>query len=136
GKVDVTAPDPAPARLAGVLDEARRLRVVDDDEVELALKRGGVLAVVTAEDLLLCLAQAARAALESVVDRLRHVEELVLAVDDSPFGLETRIAHERHERVEDLGHPAPESGRRQMQHSLAGKRSRERTDLVHQATTR
>jgi hypothetical protein len=46
-----------------MLDDGRRLWVVDDHEVELALERVGVLAVVAAEDLLLVLRQAARAAL-------------------------------------------------------------------------
>ncbi len=105
-----------------VVAHRRRLRVVDDDEVVLALEPRGVELVVAPVDLLLLLAQALRVALERVVDRLRHIEELVRAVDDPPLRLEPGVGHERDERVVDLGHAAAEGGRGEVQHALARQR--------------
>ena len=122
----MAAPDPVPAALTRVLDHPGRLRVVDDHEVELALERLRVHAVVAAEDLLLLLGKPGLGALERVVDRLRDVEELILAVDDAPLGVEPGVAHERDERVEDLGHAAAEGRRREVQHAPARERLRER----------
>ena len=66
------------------------------------------------------------------MDRLRDVEELVLAVDDAPLGVEARVAHERDERVEDLGDAAAESRRGEMKDALARERLGERLQLLHQ----
>ena len=131
----MTAPDPVIGVVAGVLDHPGRLRVVDDHEVVLALERLGVHRVVAPEDLLLLLRQPGRVALERVVDRLRDVEELVLAVDDPPLDVKARVAHERHKRVEDLCHAAAEGRRRKVQNALAGEGLRQRADLVHQAAS-
>ena len=95
-----------------------------------------VLAVEDAECLLLLAGEPRGVALERVVNRLGDVEELVAPVDDAPFGLEPGAAHERHERVEDLGDPAPEGGRRQVQHALPGERLGQRADLVHEPPAR
>jgi hypothetical protein len=70
------------------------------------------------------------------VNRFRHVEELVLALNDAPFGVEPRLAHERHERVEDLGDAAPERGGGEMEHALARERLGERLDLLHEPAAR
>ena len=129
----MAAPDPVPGGAGRVLDHRRGLRVVDDDEVVGVRERVGVLAVVRLEDALLLLAEPLRVALERVVDRLRDVEELVLAVDDLPLGLEPGVTHERDERVEDLGDTAAEGGRGEVQHALAGEGLRKRPDLVHEA---
>jgi hypothetical protein len=131
-EVDVATPDPAFPRLTGVLDHGGRLRVVDDDEVELVGERLCVLPVVAPKSLLLILRQAARVSLEAVVDRLRHVEELVLPVDDAPFCLKPRLAHERDERVEDLGDAAAEGGGREVEDALSAERLGQRPDLLHQ----
>ena len=111
---------------------AGRLRVVDDHVVEGVRERLGVAEVVAAEDLLLLVRERARRALEGVVDRLRDVEELVLAVDDAPLGVEAGVAHERDERVEDLGDAAAESRRGEMKDALARERLGERLQLLHQ----
>ena len=58
------------------------------------------------------------------MDRLRDVEELVLAVDDPPLGVEAGVAHERHERVEDLGDAAAERGGGEMEDALARRAAR------------
>ena len=117
---------------ARLVDQPDRLGVVDDHDVELALERVGVQLRVAAEDLLLLLGERGLVALEPVVDRLRDVEELVLAVDDPPLGVEARVLHERDERVQDLGHAAAERGRREVQDAQALERLRERGDLVHE----
>ena len=133
GQVDVAAPDPASVRARKVVADGRRLRVVDDDEVVFAFDPRGVELVVSPKDLLLLLAQALRIPLERVVDRLRHVEELVLAVNDPPLRVEAGVAHKRDQRVVDLGDAAAERRRGQMQHALAGERLGQAADLLHQA---
>jgi len=132
----VAPPDPVAAARPAVVEDRRGLRVVDDHEVPGAVERLRVRAVVAAEDLLLLLGQRDVRALERVVDRLRHVEELVLAVDHLPLGLEPRVAHERDERVEDLGDAAAEGRGREVQDALALERLGERLDLIHDAAAR
>ena len=48
--------------------------------------------------------------------QLGRVEELLAPDDDLPLRLDADVAHQRHERVEDLGDAAAERGRRQVQH--------------------
>ena len=71
--------------------QRRRLRIVDDHEVVLVLELRGVHRVVAAEDVLLRGRQAVHVALESVVDRLRDAEELVVALDDPPLDVEPDV---------------------------------------------
>ncbi len=132
----MTAPDPVRPALGKVLDHPRRLRVVDEHEVVVVLELLRVQRLVAAEDLLLRLGQGLRIALEGVVDRLRRREELVAAVDDPPLGVQARVAHQRHERVVDLGHPAAERGRGQVHEPLAREGLRQPADLLHQAAGR
>ena len=112
------------------------LWVVDDDEVVLALQPGRVELVVAPVNLLLLLAQALRIALERVVNRLRHIEELVRAVDDPPLRLEPGVGHQRNERVVDLGDAAAERRCREVQHPLARQRLGQAADLLHQSARR
>ena len=115
------------------VDHRDRLRVVDDHEVVVVLRElRRVLRVEAGEDRLLLRGQRARRALQAVVDRLRDVEELVLAVDDPPLDVEARVRHQRHERVVDLGDAAAERGRRDVHDALALQRLGEPLDLVHQ----
>jgi hypothetical protein len=53
------------------------------------------------------------------VHELRDVEELLPPDHDVPVGLEPGIAHERDERVEDLGDAAAERRRAYVQDALA-----------------
>ena len=110
-EIDVAAPDPARRRRGEALDHESRLRIVDDHEVVLVLELLRVLLVVAAVDLLLVGRQPLWGALESVVDRLRRREELIGAADDPPFGVETGVAHQGHQRVEDLRDSAAEGSR-------------------------
>ena len=59
-------------------------------------------------------------------------EELVLAVDHLPLDLEADVAHQRHERVEDLRHAAAERGRREVHDPPALQRLGQLADLVDQ----
>jgi hypothetical protein len=70
------------------------------------------------------------------VDRLRDVEELGLAVDHTPLGVEACVAHERDDRVEELGYAAAERGCRKVQDALAGKWLGEGPQLLHEAAAR
>ena len=130
------AADPVLCEAASVLDDRERLRIVDDDEVELVVERRRVERVVAAEDLLLGIRQAARVALERVVDRLRDLEELVLSENHPPFGVEAGVAHQRHERVVDLRDAAAVGGGGEMEHPLALERLRQRADLISQRRAR
>ena len=136
GEIDVAAPDPVAAVGAGMVDHTGGLRVVDDHVVEGIGERLRVPEVVAPEDLLLVLGERTGRSLETVVDRLRDVEELLLPVDDPPLGVEARVAHERDERVEDLGDAATERGRGEVEDALAGKRLGERLQLLHQPPAR
>ena len=132
-EVDVAAPDPPRAPLREGVDHRDGLRVVDDHVVVVRLRElARVLRVEAGEDRLVLLAQRALRALQAVVDRLRDLEELVLAVDDPPLDVESRIGHQRHEGVVDLGDAAAERRRRHMRDALALQRLGQPLDLVHQ----
>ena len=73
-------------------------------------------------------------ALQSVVHQLGRVEELLAPVDHLPLALQAHVAHERHERVEDLRDPAAEGGRRDVHHALALQRLGQLADLLDQLT--
>ena len=113
---------------------ADRLGVVHDDDVPLVGvgERVGVQLVVAVEDRALAVGQRPLVALERVVDRLRDVVELLLALDDAPLGVDPRVDHERDQRVLDLGHAAPERGRREVQHPPALERLRQGSDLLRE----
>ena len=132
-EVDVPAPDPFRAPLGERVDHRHGLWVVDDHVVVVGLRElRRVLGVVAGEDRLLLVAQRARSALQSVVDRLRDVEELVLAVDDPPLDVEARVRHQRHERVVDLRDATAERGGRHVHDAFALERLGQPLDLVHQ----
>ena len=92
------------------LDEGGRLRVVDEHEIATEVEARGVGAVDreivvqhgVGEDLLL--------ALERVVERLRHREEVAIALDDLPLRLDAHVVHEGHEASQDLRHPPAHAG--------------------------
>ena len=88
------------------------------------------------EDLALRGAERNRVALQRVVCRLGRVEELVAPEDHAPVGLEPDIAHQRDERVEDLGDSAAERRRGQVQDAHALERRRELVDLGRELTPR
>ena len=124
GEVDVAAPDPVAALLRGAAAQADRLRVVDDDRVPLALQALGVDRVDLVEDLPLLVAQRLLGALQRVVEELGRVEELLLAEDHVPVGVDADVAHQRHDRVEDLRDAAAESGGADVQDALALRAAR------------
>ena len=135
-EVDVAAPDPAPGPVGGVGAQARRLRVVDDDHVPVVVEALRVHRVVGLEHLPLLVGDRLRVALERVVHQLGDVEELLAAEDHPPVGVEADVAHQRHQRVEDLRDAAAERGRADVQHPLAGQRLGELADLLDQAAAR
>jgi hypothetical protein len=67
------------------------------------------------------------------VEQLGRVEELLAAHDHLPMRVEAHVAHQRHERVEDLRDPTPEGGRADVQDALPLQVLRQLTDLVDQA---
>ena len=71
-------------------------------------------------------------ALQRVVHQLGRVEELLAPVDHLPLALEPDVAHQRHERVEDLRHPAAERGGRDVHDPRALQRLGQLADLLDQ----
>ena len=115
---------------------AGRLRVVDDDHVPVALEALRVHRVVGLEDLPLLVGDRLRVALERVVHQLRDVEELLAAEDHLPVRVEPDVAHQRHQRVEDLRDAAAERGRADVQDALALQGLGELADLARSARGR
>ena len=132
GEVDVAAPDPVAALVGGAAAQPDRLRVVDDDRVPLAFEALGVQRVDLVEQLPLLVAQRLVGSLQRVVEELGRVVELFLAEDHLPVGVEAGVAHQRHDRVEDLRDAAAERGRADVQDAVALERLRERPDLLAQ----
>ena len=128
----MTAPDPLPAGLRGAAAKADRLRVVDDDRVPLPLQPLGVHRVELVEQLPLGGSQGGGVALEGVVQELGGVEELLLAEDHLPVGVEPDVAHQRHDRVEDLRDAAAEGGGADVEDTLPLQPLRELVDLLDQ----
>ena len=116
--------------------QAGRLRVVDDDHVPVVVEALRVHRVVGLEHLPLLVGDRLRVALQGVVHQLGDVEELLAAEDHLPVGVEADVAHQRHERVEDLRDAAAERGGAHVQHPLARERLGQLADLLDQATAR
>ena len=129
-EVDVAAPDPAGRLLRHERVQRGRLGIVDDADVPPARQLAGVHLVVALPDVPLLVRQVLRVALQRVVHELGGVEELLAPVDDLPLDVEPDVAHERHEREQDLRHAAAERGGRQVQHPLPGQRRRQLPDLL------
>ena len=108
------------------VEQAGRLRVVDDHDVPALLEVARVHRVVALEDLPLLVRDRLLVALERVVHQLRDVEELLAPEDHVPVRVEADVAHQRHDRVEDLRDAAAERGRVDVQDALALERLRER----------
>ena len=132
GEVDVAAPDPVAALLLGAAAQPDRLRVVDDDRVPLALQALGVDLVDFVEELPLLVAERLLGALQRVVEELGRVEELLLAEDHVPVGVEADVAHQRHDRVEDLRDAAAERGGADVQDALPLERLGQLADPLGQ----
>ena len=129
-EVDVAAPDPALALGEGAAAQADRLRVVDDHRVPLAFQAVGVELVDLVEQLPLLVAQGLLGSLQRVVEELGRVEELLLAEDHVPVRVEPDVAHQRHDRVEDLRDTAPEGGGADVQDPLPLQRPGQLADAL------
>ena len=57
--------------------------------------------------------------LQRVVEELGRVEELLLAEDHVPVGVDADVPHQRHDRVEDLRDAAAESGGADVEDALS-----------------
>ncbi len=129
----MAAPDP-PARLLGhQAVQRRRLRIVHQAHVPAAGELARVHLVVAPPRAPLILIEILRRALQRVVHQLGRVEELLAAVDHLPLAVQPHVAHQRHERVEDLRDPAAESRRGDVHHAPPLQRLRQLPDLVDQA---
>ena len=92
----------------------------------------GVHRVDLVEQLPLLVAERLLGALQRVVEELGRVEELLLAEDHVPVGVEADVAHQRHDRVEDLRDAAAEGGRADVEDALALERLRQLADPLDQ----
>ena len=124
GGVDVRAPDPARASLAGEPEQRGRLRIVDEDEVVAGVEAGGVRARRREVPRLVCVAELDGRPLQAVVDRLRHLEERLVAADDAPVGLQALVVEQRHHRTQQLRHPAAVRRRVEVEDARAAQRAR------------
>jgi hypothetical protein len=66
------------------------------------------------------------------VEELGRVEELLFAEDHVPVGVEADVAHQRHDRVEDLRDAAAEGGGADVENPLATQRLRQLADPLDQ----
>ena len=64
--------------------------------------------------------------------QLGRVEELFAAVDHLPLAVQADVAHQRHERVEDLRDAAAEGGGGDVHHALALQRLGQLADFGDQ----
>ena len=110
----------------------RRLRVVDQAHVPAVGQLAGVHLVVAPPGRPLLLVEVLRRALQGVVHQLGGVEELFAAVDHLPLAVQADVAHQRHERVEDLRDAAAERGRRDVHDALALQRLGQLADFGDQ----
>ena len=106
------------------------LRVVDEDEVVVLRELGGVAPVDALVDLAHLVGDLERHPLQAVVEALGDVEEVVVGGQHLPLGLEADVVHQRHERVEDLGHAAAERRGVDVQDALAPQALAELDDLA------
>ena len=131
-EVDVAAPHPALGLLGHEPVQRRRLRVVDQADVPAAGQLAGVHLVVAPPGRPLLLVEVLGSALERVVHQLGRVEELLAPVDHLPLAVQAHVAHQRHERVEDLRDAAAERGRRDVHDPLALQRLGQLADFGDQ----
>ena len=124
GGVDVRAPNPARASLAGEPEQGGRLRIVDEDEVVAGVEAGGVRPRRREVPRLVSVAQIDGRPLQAVVDRLRHLEERLVAADDAPVGLHALVDEQRHHRTQQLRHPAAVRRRVEVEDARAAQRPR------------
>jgi hypothetical protein len=106
---------------------------VDEHDVPLLgglRERCGGLAVVLLVDRARLHGELVVRALEGVVEALGDVEERLRPEHHAPLGLETDIAHEGHQRVEDLRDPAAEARGVDVQHPRPVEAFGELHDLV------
>ena len=101
------------------------------DRSHSSLQPAGVHRVDLVEQLPLLLVEVS-APLQRVVEELGRVEELLLAEDHVPVGVEPDVAHQRHDRVEDLRDAAAEGGGADVQDALALQRLGQLADLGDQ----
>jgi hypothetical protein len=121
-----------PRPLGGVRQQRGRLWVVDDDHIPITLEALGVHRVVGLEHLPLLVRDRLLIALERVVHQLGDVEELLAAKDHMPVRVQADVAHQRDDRVEDLGDAAAERGRADVEHALPLERLGQLASLLDQ----
>src|SRR2546421_9837914 len=116
-EVDVASPDPTPL----VIDQPHkrsRLRIVDDDDVEVVMEVRGIRLVHLTIGCLHGRCQARGGSLERVVNRLRGVEEDVRPGEDEPVNIQSEVRHQGHDAVQKFRDASPIRGRVHVRNSL------------------
>ena len=127
-EADVAAPNDPRTGVLGSRDEARGLRVVDDDDVIRAHEARSSSAL--APRIVLVVPSLRRhrgrrrrpASRKAVVDPLRDCEERGIALDHQPARVDARAAGVGEQRLQHLGDAAAARGRVDVQHRATGKR--------------
>jgi hypothetical protein len=118
-KVYVAAPDPAAVAIGQLRAKRCGLRIVGDHYVPVTLELACIDLAVLVIDLPVVLREPVRVPLEGVVEHLGDVEELLSTEHDLPVGLESDVAHEWQQRIENLRDPAAHRGGAHVKNALA-----------------
>lgn len=123
GEINMAAPEPS--LMIAQLNQAQRLRVMHDDDVELIEPLlGGIGVRNVAVHGHGARRELHRVAMQAVVYILGEGKELRRSIDDQPLGLNAHVIHERGQAREDLGDPAALVGRIDMQNLDAAQPAR------------
>ena len=128
-EIDMAPPNPW--RL--VFDEVYewgRLRIVDDDDVEIVVEVGGIRLVYLAISRFHLGSQARGRALERVVNRLRGIEERIRSGEDVPVYVQSKVLHERDDAVQEFGDTSAVGGRIHMCNPFPSQRFRKGLEFL------
>src|SRR5208337_2091636 len=104
GEIDVAAPDPVRGRLLARGDQGRGLRIMNYNKFRVEREAMEIQLSVGAEYIKMAGLGVIRRAVESVVERLGNLEEILAARHDVPTNAQAEFFREGHEAVENFGH--------------------------------
>ena len=133
--IDVAAPDP-PSPFGFLEDQGRRLGIVDNHVIGVQGQPLGILAVDLPIGFQHFRGKILLFALQGVVKRLGHGEEIFGSRYDLPAGLYANVLKEGNEASQDFGDAAPHPGRIDMQNSSSPDLLRQTPQKIDRAFRR